>query len=110
MEHKRETPDPETKGDEVQKRYCIRPEFLLREIAGEYVIVPTGDDSPLSHAVLAPNDTAVLLWKTFAEPNTIDAAVSKCMLEYEAAEETIRDSVERFIKESLVYNILEEVD
>lgn len=110
MEPRRETSDPETNGYDMQKRYRIKPEFILREIAGEYVIVPTGDDSPISHAVLAPNDTAAFLWKAFEEPSTIDEVVSKSMLEYDVIEETIRNSIERFVKESLEYNILEEVD
>ena len=110
MEPKRETPDPATNGYDIQKRYRIKPEFILRESAGEYVIVPTGYDRPISHAVLAPNDTADFLWKAFEEPSTIDEVESKSMLEYDVIEETIRNSIERFVKESLEYNILEEVD
>ena len=36
--------------------------------------------------------------------------MAKGMLEYEVAEDTIRRSIERFVKEMLEYKILEEVD
>ena len=93
-----------------KKKYRIKPDFILREIAGEYAIVPIGSDSMFSNAVMAPNDSAVFLWKAFEQPSTIQDTVAKGMLEYEVAEDTIRRSIERFVKEMLEYKILEEVD
>lgn len=93
-----------------KKRYRVKSDFILREIAGEYAIVPIGSDSMFSNAVMAPNDSAVFLWKAFEQPSTIQDTVAKGMLEYEVAEDTIRRSIERFVKEMLEYKILEEVD
>lgn len=95
----------------VHKRYRISPGFILREIAGEYAIVPVGAgaDSPLENTVMAPNETAVLIWKCFETPCTIADVVERGRQTYDADEAVIRQSVERFVAESLTYRILEEV-
>lgn len=48
---------------EEKKKYRIRSGFVLREIAGEYTIIPVDSGSLISNAVMAPNDSAVFLWK-----------------------------------------------
>lgn len=102
-------------GDSYQrekKKYRIKSGYILREIAGEYAIVPAGaeSESPLENTVMAPNGSAVFIWKSFEQPSTLEDVVIQGMLEYEVEEETIRRSIKRFIKEMLEYKILEEVD
>ena len=102
-------------GDSYQrekKKYRIKFRYILREIAGEYAIVPAGaeSESPLENIVMAPNGSAVFIWKSFEQPSTLEDVVIQGMLEYEVEEETIRRSINRFIKEMLEYKILEEVD
>ena len=93
---------------EKKKKYRIRPEYILREIAGEYAIIPVDTDSPMENAVMAPNETAVFIWKCFEEPSTLEEVVARGMQEYDVAEEKLRNAVGRFVKESLEYKILEE--
>ena len=93
-----------------KKKYRINPDFILREIAGEYTIIPIGSDNVFSNAVMAPNGTAVFLWEAFQQPSTIQDVVVEGMLEYEVTEDIIRKSIEHFVKEMLEYKILEEVD
>ena len=95
-----------------KKKYRIKSGYILREIAGEYAIVPAGaeSDSPLENTVMAPNGSAVFIWKSFEQPSTLEDVAIQGMLEYEVEEETIRRSINRFIKEMLEYKILEEVD
>lgn len=93
----------------VEKKYCIKPGYILREIAGEYVIVPVDEECMISNAVMSPNDSAVFLWKVFQTPHTKEDAVRKGMQEYDVEEEVIRKSTDRFVEESLKYRILEEV-
>lgn len=50
---------------EIIKRYCIKPNFVLRRIAGEYAIVPVDVESELTNAVMQPNETAAFIWQTF---------------------------------------------
>ena len=52
---------------QAKKKYRISPGYVLREIAGEYAIVPVGagNESPMENTVMVPNDSAVFLWKNF---------------------------------------------
>ena len=93
-----------------KKKYRINPDFILREIAGEYTIIPIDGDNVFSNAVMAPNGTAVFLWEAFQQPSTIQDVVVEGMLEYEVTEDIIRKSIGHFVKEMLEYKILEEVD
>ena len=95
-----------------KKKYRIKPGYILREIAGEYVIVPVGAESksPLENTVMAPNGSAVFIWKSFEQPSTLEDVVIQGMLEYDVTEDIIRKSIEHFVKEMLEYKILEEVD
>lgn len=94
---------------EEKKKYRIKPGFVLREIAGEYAIVPVDAESFITNAVMIPNDSAVFLWKAFEQPSTKEDVVQKGLLIYDAAEETIRNAVCRFMADTLEYKILEEV-
>ncbi|MGN0313322.1 MAG: PqqD family protein [Fusicatenibacter sp.] len=95
---------------EEKKKYRIKSGYILREIAGEYAIVPVDEECIITNAVMSPNDSAVFLWKVFQDPHTKEDAVRKGMEEYDVEEETIRKSTDRFVEESLKYKILEEVD
>lgn len=95
---------------EQKRKYRIKSGYILREIAGEYAIVPVDTESVFSNAVMALNDTAVFLWKAFEQPSTIEDVVRKGLQEYDVTEDVIRKSTEHFVKEILDYKILEEVE
>ena len=93
-----------------KKKYRINPDFILREIAGEYTIIPTGGNNVFSNAVMAPNETAVFLWEAFQQPSTIQDVVVEAMQKYDATEEQIYKSISNFVKQSLEFKVLEEVE
>ena len=92
-----------------KKKYRINPDFILREIAGEYTIIPTGGNNVFSNAVMVPNETAVFLWEAFQQPSTIQDVVVEAMQKYDATEEQIYNSISNFVKQSLEFKVLEEV-
>lgn len=93
-----------------KKKYRINPDFILREIAGEYTIIPIGGDNVFSNAVMAPNGTAVFLWEAFQQPSTIQDVVVEAMQKYDVTEEQIYKSISNFVKQSLEFKVLEEVE
>ena len=92
-----------------KKKYRINPDFILREIAGEYTIIPIGSDNVFSNAVMAPNGTAVFLWEAFQQPSTIQDVAVEAMQKYDVTEEQIYKSISNFVKQSLEFKVLEEV-
>lgn len=93
-----------------KKKYRINPDFILREIAGEYTIIPIGSDNVFSNAVMAPNGTAVFLWEAFQQPSTIQDVAVEAMQKYDVTEEQIYKSISNFVKQSLEFKVLEEVE
>ena len=91
-----------------ETKYRVSADYLLREIAGEYAIIPVGAACQISNAVMVPNDT-VFLWNAFLQPHTISEVVAQAAEEYEAPEEKIQDSVLNFVHDTLKYQLLEEV-
>lgn len=95
-----------------KKKYRIRTGYILRKIGGEYVIVSVGVESenPLDNTVMAPNGSAVFIWKCFEQPCTLEDVVILGVREYDVPEEKLRKSVENFVMDTLKYKILEEIE
>lgn len=90
-----------------EPRYQLSGQYLLREIAGEAVIIPVGENAPAGNAILEPNDTAAFLWHAFEQPRT---AVQLALNEYEGDEAMIRAQVCGFVQAALGCQILKEAD
>lgn len=89
-------------------KYCIVSDYILREIAGEHVIVPTGEQAVINNAVMAPNHTALFLWKAFQDPHTIEEVVAEGLEHFEVDIETLRSAVKRFVSDGLKYRFMRE--
>lgn len=87
--------------------FCIKDGYILREIAGEFAIIPVDEECLISNAVMIPNETAVFIWKQFQEPCSIEDVVSECSREYDASEDVIRADVYRFVRDALKCSLLE---
>ena len=57
-------------------RYRTNPDFILRKISGEAVLVPTGD-SVFGNSMISVNETFTYLWELFSE-NTVDKLETEC--------------------------------
>ncbi|MCR5295010.1 MAG: PqqD family protein [Lachnospiraceae bacterium] len=92
------------------KKYCINPEYVFREIAGETVIVSVSENCLLTNTVITPNETASFIFKAFQTPHTKEDVVRAGLEEYDVDEETIVRVVEGFVQESLKLKVLVEAD
>ena len=45
------------------KKYRANPDFLLREVAGEAVLIPVGEAGVFENSVISLNDTCSFLWR-----------------------------------------------
>ena len=89
----------------------IRDEdFILREIAGEAVLVPVGENTELSNSIISLNETSAFLWKLFDHPVTYDEVLDEVYKEYEDPEGTIRIDVLSFINDFVAQGLIKEVE
>ena len=61
----------------------ISKDFILREIADEYILVPTGKTALSFNGLVTINETGALIWKTLLEKKTMEDIVNKIVEEYE---------------------------
>ncbi len=75
----------------------IKEGFLLRQVAGQTVVLPTGGDLDLN-MMITLNGTGAFLWEQLQQ-ETDEAALTAALLgEYDVDEETARKSVTAFVK------------
>lgn len=88
--------------------YQANPNFLMREIGGESVLVPVGDADVFENSMLSLNASCSFLWKQFQNPCTVRKAADAAMEEFSAPAEIIEADVKRFVEEYVEYNLLQE--
>lgn len=74
----------------------IKDGFLLRQVAGQTVVLPTGNELDLN-MMITLNDTGAFLWEHLQTETDEDALVAALRGEYDVDEETARASVRRFV-------------
>ncbi len=92
-----------------QRLYQASPDYLGREIAGEYVIVPIGGGALRMADMGVPNETFRFLWEQFQAPRTIDDVVEEARKQYQAPEGMIEADINRYVRECLQVGVLREV-
>ena len=84
----------------------IDKEFILREIAGDYVIVPTGKTALEFNGLITVNELGAFIWKKLQQDVTEDELIQDILEEYEVDEETARHDVEEFLNKLTECKIL----
>ena len=72
-------------------------EFVLREIAGDYIIIPTGKTVLEFNGLITVNEVGVSLWKMLQEEVTIEDLVQGILEEYDVEEEVAREDIQEFL-------------
>lgn len=92
----------------IEKRFAANPNFLLREIGGEAVLVPLNDAGVFENTVLSLNETCRFLWQLFQTPTTVQEAIDAALGAYEGSHDEIEAGVCSFIQEYVRYGLLRE--
>ena len=87
------------------KRYT---DFMLREIAGEVVLVPTGQATQNFNGMITLNEVAAFIWKNLDEAGSKEKLVSMILDEFEVEEEIARRDVEGFVGALKEHGMVEE--
>ena len=74
----------------------LKEGFLLREVAGQNVVLPTGDDLDLN-MMITLNETAKFLWIRLQEETDEAALVAALLAEYEVDKQTAADCFATFV-------------
>lgn len=85
----------------------ISDEYILREIAGEYVIVPTGKEAMKFQGLITVNETGAYLWKMLSEDAEKADLVAEICREYEVDKADAEKDVDEFLEILCEHKILE---
>lgn len=75
----------------------LKDGFLLRTVAGQTVVLPTGDELDLN-MMITLNDTGKFLWERLESETDEAALVAALLAEYDVDAETARKSVADFVQ------------
>lgn len=75
----------------------IKRDFVLRQIAGKWIILPLADGTQDFSAMLTLNDAGATLWRTLEKTPEPEALVAALLDEYEVTEAQARADVSRFL-------------
>ena len=72
-------------------------EFILREIAGEYMLVPVGQAAARFNGLIAINEIGSFLFQALGREQTEDSLVDLIVKEYDIDRETARNDLQSFL-------------
>lgn len=82
----------------------IKEGFILRQVAGDTVVLPSGDMD--INAMITLNETGSFLWQKLEQETTIEELVAAVLAEYDADEATAKAAVESFVEKLKGYDFL----
>ncbi|MBQ9844411.1 MAG: PqqD family protein [Oscillospiraceae bacterium] len=74
----------------------LKDGFILREVAGQTVVLPVGGDLDLN-MMITLNETGAFLWKQLENENDEAGLVAALLAEYDVDEATAKNAVEGFV-------------
>lgn len=75
----------------------IDKEFILREIAGDYIIIPAGKTVLDFNGLITVNEVGVSLWNMLQNEVTFEELVQGILDEYDVEESVAREDVQEFL-------------
>lgn len=84
-------------------------EYMLREIAGETVLVPTGSASQKLNGMIRLTESAAYIWKQVDTAADLEEIVARVQDEYGVDEDTARRDIYGFLRELYVRGIVQDI-
>lgn len=85
----------------------IKQGFMLREVAGTYVVVAVGKASHDFNGVINLKGIAPFLWEKLQEDVSYDQLVDMVLNEYDVSKDIVSRDVESFLNKLKEANLLE---
>ena len=85
------------KEEQTVARYIANTDYVLREIVGEYMLIPTGKLSMTKDGVVTISESAAYLLKKMDEGKTLSQLCDLLLEEYDVDRETALSDVQEMI-------------
>lgn len=85
----------------------IKDGYILREVAGTFVVISTGADDLDFKGVITVNEVGALIWKGIEEGKSKDEITEKIITEYDVSKEIASADCDEFVKQLAEQGIVE---
>ena len=75
----------------------VKDGFVLRKVAGNYIIIGAGEEAVDFNGMITVNETGAFLWNLLSEDITVDELLSALLKEYDIDENTAKADIDEFI-------------
>ena len=75
----------------------IKEGYIVREVAGQIVVLPTGDDLDLN-MMITLNGTGRFLWHLLEKETDMRQLIDAVLSEYDVDEDTAKNAVSSFVE------------
>lgn len=86
----------------------IKNGFTLRDVAGEYMVMPTGDEIERFGGTLILNETGAFFWEKLQAPTAREDVLDALLAEYDIDPTTAARDLDAFLETLRTYGVLEE--
>ena len=91
-------------------RLKIKDNYILRQVAGTWVVVPLGDATVNFNGMMTLNESGVLLWNALSQGCDKESLVDIIRKEYAVEQSVVLSDVEEFLQKLKKVGCLEEVN
>ena len=86
----------------------IKEGFILREVAGTFVIISTGSDNLDFKGVITVNEVGALIWKGVESGKSKEEIIEKILSEYDVQRDIAVADCDEFLEQLISKGIIEE--
>lgn len=97
----------QSKEIEYTKVYKVNPNIVMREVDGDCLLIPTGNDIAIN-GLITLNPIAQFLWQQFQIPSTIPEVLAKAKEKYDDEEGCMEQEIRCFVNDYIGINFIME--
>lgn len=86
----------------------IKDTFILRNVAGNNIVLPVGASSDAFSGMMTLNESGVFLWNSLKKDTDMDGLINAMLSEYNVSADQAKQDVEEFVKSLRSAGVLEE--
>lgn len=85
----------------------IKYDFAVREIVGDYVLVPLGEAALKLSGMITTNEVGVFLWEQMKTEVTKEELLLRVLEEFEIEQQTATRDIDEFVKQLQKLELIE---
>ncbi len=85
----------------------VKKNFVLREIMGEFVLVPVGDTVTEDNGLFMLTETGAFIWKILPDAKDENEILARVLNEYDVSEDEVKADMNAFLDKLRKYDIID---